>query len=272
MNEENNHEVIICDTLIIGSGIAGLNVAWKLAKGGQRVIIVTKKAKAESNTNYAQGGIAAVFSGEDSFDSHVQDTLRTGDGWCDEKVVRFVVEHGPKRVRELIDLGVEFTEEPGKKEFDLGKEAGHTHRRVVHAKDLTGREIETALLRYCEKFDKLTINEHFFAIDLIRAHDPLDHISKVFGAHVFDSITAKTKKIIAYNTVLATGGIGKVYLVTTNPDIATGDGIAMAYRAGALIANMEFIQFHPTCLYHPEAKSFLISEAVRGEGGVLTLK
>jgi len=262
------------DFIILGSGIAGLSFALKVAPHG-RVAIVTKKDRAESNTNYAQGGIASVTSKEDSFELHVRDTLAAGAGLCRENVVRTIVEEGPARIQELMDLGMKFSErdapaEDGGRELDLGKEGGHSKRRILHAKDVTGREIERALLNAAAQQPNIQIFENHIAIDLITSQK-LGHAgaNRCLGAYVFDKRGGRVWTFTAPTTLLATGGCGKVYLYTTNPDIATGDGVAMAYRAGAAIANMEFVQFHPTCLYHPKAKSFLISEAVRGEGGVL---
>lgn len=265
------------DFLIIGSGIAGLSFALKVAPFGT-VAIVTKKNKLESSTNYAQGGIAAVMSSEDSFAEHIKDTLIAGDGLCHEEVVKMVVEEGPARIQELINWGVPFTHKRkgNKKEFDLGKEGGHSKRRIIHAKDFTGQEVEQILVDKVEKDPQIKIFENHIAIDLItqskfaegKASDKKD---ASWGAYVFDIEKGVVHTFLAQITLLASGGVGKVYLYTSNPDIATGDGIAMAYRAGAHIANVEFIQFHPTCLYHPEAKNFLISEALRGEGGILKL-
>jgi len=262
------------DFIILGSGIAGLSFALKVAPHG-RVAIVTKKDRAESNTNYAQGGIASVTSKEDSFELHVRDTLAAGAGLCRENVVRTIVEEGPARIQELMELGMKFSErdapaEDGGKELDLGKEGGHSKRRILHAKDVTGREIERALLNAAAQQPNIQIFENHIAIDLITSQK-LGHAgaNRCLGAYMFDKKGGRVWAFTAPVTLLATGGCGKVYLYTTNPDIATGDGVAMAYRAGAAIANMEFVQFHPTCLYHPKAKSFLISEAVRGEGGVL---
>jgi L-aspartate oxidase len=262
------------DFLILGSGIAGLSFALQVAPRG-RVAIVTKKDRAESNTNYAQGGIASVTSKEDSFEFHVRDTLEAGAGLCKESVVRSIVEEGPARIQELIELGMKFSEreapsEDGGKELDLGREGGHSKRRILHAKDVTGREIERALLNAISHQPNIEIFENHIAIDLITSQK-LGYVgeNRCLGAYVFDKKSGRVETFSAPVTLLATGGCGKVYLYTTNPDIATGDGVAMAFRAGASIANMEFIQFHPTCLYHPKAKSFLISEAVRGEGGIL---
>lgn len=262
------------DFLVLGSGIAGLSFALKVAEKG-RVAIVTKKNRAESNTNYAQGGIAAVISKDDSFELHVRDTLEAGAGLCHEDVVRVIVEEGPARINELIQLGMQFSERedpqhPGTRELDLGKEGGHTRRRILHAKDVTGREIERALLNAIAEHPDIEIFENFFAIDLITTHKlGLDGENRCLGVYALNKESGQVITFAAQQILLATGGCGKVYLYTTNPDIATGDGVAMAYRAGAAVANMEFIQFHPTCLYHPKAKSFLISEAVRGEGGIL---
>jgi L-aspartate oxidase len=262
------------DFLVLGSGIAGLSFALQAAARG-RVAIVTKKDRAESNTNYAQGGIAAVTSKEDSFELHVRDTLTAGAGLCKENVVRTIVEEGPARIAELIELGMKFSQreapsEDGGKELDLGREGGHSKRRILHAKDVTGREIERALLDAVSRQPNIEIFENHIAVDLITSQK-LGYVgeNRCMGAYVFDKKGNRVWTFVASATVLATGGCGKVYLYTTNPDIATGDGVAMAFRAGAAIGNMEFVQFHPTCLYHPKAKSFLISEAVRGEGGVL---
>lgn len=262
------------DLLVLGSGIAGLSLALKAAAFG-RVAIVTKKQSAESNTNYAQGGIAAVLSKEDTFDLHVRDTLQAGAGLCREEIVRIIVEEGPARIAELMNLGVQFTRRtaPGEtaaRELDLGREGGHSKRRIVHAKDMTGREAERVLLAAVAAQPNIVMFEDHIAIDLVMsAKWERPGEDRCLGAYVLDRQTNQVETFAARVTALATGGCGKVYLYTTNPDIATGDGVAMAYRAGAAVANMEFVQFHPTCLYHPRAKSFLISEAVRGEGGVL---
>lgn len=265
------------DFLVLGSGIAGLTFAIKAADLGS-VAIVTKKEKSDSNTNLAQGGIATVFDKEDRFEYHINDTLVCGAGICREDVVKFVIMDGPERIKELMQWGVEFTK--AKKEstssLDLGREGGHSMRRVLHAKDLTGQEIERALHEKASLKRNIQIYENHIGIDLIMESAIVEKKrvagDKCLGAYIFDTNRNEIHTFKAKFIILATGGAGKVYLITTNPDIATGDGIAMAYRAGAFIANMEFIQFHPTCLYHPDAKSFLISEAVRGEGGILLLK
>ena len=258
--------------LVIGSGIAGLSFALRAAKKG-RVTIITKKEASESSTNYAQGGIATVWSDEDTFESHIEDTHKAGAGLCHSDTVDLVVRDAPARIRELIEWGVEFTRQTGKREFDLHREGGHSRRRIFHAKDLTGREVERALLVRARENPRIRIFENHTAINLITRQklSSFDHpgVDEVLGAYVLDRNTGAIHTFVADATVLATGGSGKVYLYTSNPDVATGDGVALAYRAGATIANMEFVQFHPTCLYHPLAKSFLISEAVRGEGAVL---
>ena len=260
------------DFIIIGSGIAGLSFALKAAEHGS-VAIVTKRARAESSTAWAQGGIASVTSTEDSFELHVADTLDAGAGLCDEAVVRRIVTDGPARIRELIDFGVAFDERElpdGSHELDLAREGGHSKRRILHARDLTGREIERALLAAIERAPSVTVFENHIAVDLITLGKlGLASADRCLGAYVLDEATGEVATLRSDRVVLATGGCGKVYLYTTNPSIATGDGVAMAWRAGAKIANMEFIQFHPTCLFHPEARSFLISEAVRGEGARL---
>jgi L-aspartate oxidase len=255
------------DFLVIGSGIAGLFYSLRVADRG-RVGLVTKKRAADSATNWAQGGIAAVLSEEDSFEAHVQDTLRAGAGLCHEDVVRFVIEHGPPMIEALLKLGVEFDRRPAGDsapgmEFDLGREGGHTRRRILHHQDPRGQEIERVLLMR----DRAHPN---IELDLLTAAKAgLPGPNRALGAYVLDVPEWRVERFQARITVLATGGAGKVYLYTSNPGIASGDGMAMAYRAGATIANMEFFQFHPTCLYDPRAKSFLISEAVRGEGAVL---
>ena len=267
------------DFLVIGSGIAGLTFALKVSDYGT-VAIVTKKGKIDSNTNYAQGGIASVLGADDSFDFHIKDTLKAGDGLCHEDVVKMVVEDGPDRTRDLEDWGVNFTTSAKgtTSRYDLGKEGGHSRRRIIHASDFTGKAVEKALLDSIESNQNIKIYENMIAIDLIIQSKVnrwgrfgVDREDTCWGAYVLSTKGKTIHTFVSRTTFLATGGAGKVYLITSNPDIATGDGIAMAYRAGARVANMEFIQFHPTCLYHPEAKSFLISEAVRGEGGILKL-
>src|ERR1022692_931158 len=232
------------DYLVLGSGIAGLSFALKVAPRG-RVAIITKKNKAESNTNYAQGGIAAVTSKEDSFEMHVRDTLEAGAGLCNESVVRKIVEEGPARIQELIELGMKFSEREdprnhGKHELDLGKEGGHSKRRILHAKDITGREIERALLAAVAERPNIEVFENHLAVNLI-TNQKLGYVgdNQCLGAYVFDKKTGQVETFAAPVTMLATGGCGKVYLYTTNPDIATGDGVAMAWRAGAAVANME---------------------------------
>ena len=259
------------DFVVIGSGIAGLSFALKAAKHGS-VAVVTKRKGADTNTVWAQGGIACVTSDEDSFELHVRDTLEAGAGLCDEKVVRTIVTEGPARIQDLVDLGLQFDEREvsGHREFDLGREGGHSKRRVLHVRDVTGKEIENVLLRQLERQSHVYLMENHMAVDLITAAKlGFAAEDRCLGVYVLDENTSKVDTIRSDRVVLATGGCGKVYLYTTNPDIATGDGVAMAWRAGATIANMEFVQFHPTCLFHPKAKSFLISEAVRGEGGIL---
>jgi L-aspartate oxidase len=260
------------DFLVLGSGIAGLSFAIKAARLG-RVAVVTKKDACESNTNYAQGGIATVFDPGDSFENHINDTLTCGAGLSRPDVADFVVREGPERIMDLVEWGVNFSRAEGGQTFDLAQEGGHSRRRVLHAQDLTGREIERVLNERAARDGNISIYENFVAVDLITIH-PAGHKSRAtcLGAYILDDKSNEIHTFLASYIIIATGGTGKVYQVTSNPDIATGDGIAMAYRAGADIANMEFIQFHPTCLYHPEAKAFLISEALRGEGGILRLK
>lgn len=260
------------DYLVIGSGVAGLSYALRVAETGT-VAIVTKKASAESNTNYAQGGVAAVMDEHDSFESHIQDTLEAGAGLCDPEVVEVVVREGPERIRELISLGASFTSHDGR--LHLGREGGHSAHRIVHAADTTGREIEHTLLERVREHRNIQLFEYHFAVELITEHHLGQHVSRLrpdvhcFGAYVLDEVKGTVEPFLSKTTLLAAGGSGRVYLHTTNPAIATGDGVAMAYRAKARVANMEFVQFHPTSLYHPEADSFLISEAVRGAGGLL---
>ena len=262
------------DFLVLGSGLAGLSCARKAATLG-KVTIITKKDKADTATNLAQGGIAAVLSEHDSFAKHAADTMRSGAGLCHEEIVKLVVESGPDRIRELIELGIRFSlDEKDPSHLDLGREGGHSERRIAHAYDLTGREIERGLLRAVSQHPQITLLENHLAVDLLigsKAGQPCrpPFTDSCHGAFILDRSTGRVESWRSRATVLCTGGAGKVYLYTTNPDIATGDGIAMAYRAGARVANLEFVQFHPTCLYHAKAKNFLISEAVRGEGGRL---
>jgi L-aspartate oxidase len=257
---------------VVGGGIAGLIFAIKASAHGS-VIVLTKADSSEANTAYAQGGIASVWSVSDSFESHIEDTLRAGAGLCNRTAVEAIVRDGPAAVRELIELGTRFTriEEGSEDEYDLGREGGHSHRRVLHAQDLTGREIMRALGEAVRARPNIQVLENHVAIDLLVERDASGRRGACWGVYALEKQSMSVRRIVARATMLATGGAGKVYLYTTNPDIASGDGVAMAYRAGAPIANMEFYQFHPTCLYHPEAKSFLISEALRGEGAILRL-
>jgi L-aspartate oxidase len=255
------------DFLVVGSGIGGLWSALRAAEHGP-VMLVTKKEHRESNTNYAQGGIAGVMDAGDSPDLHVRDTLEAGAGLCDREAVEILVREGPDRIRDLIALGTKFTMEhnpEGKEVLSLGRVGGHSRRRIVHAADLTGREIERALLDAVARHENLQTFENHLALELI-VRD-----GECLGLHVLDRQTRLVKTLRARAVILASGGAGQIYPHTTNPAIATGDGVAMAYRAGAKVADMEFIQFHPTSLCHPAADSFLISEAVRGEGGILRL-
>ncbi|MBI5641891.1 MAG: L-aspartate oxidase [Deltaproteobacteria bacterium] len=263
------------DFLVIGSGIAGLSFALKAAQTGT-VSIITKRSIRESATFYAQGGIASVSSKEDTFEAHIKDTLYAGAGLCHKDIVEVVVKDAPARIQELIQLGVKFSSRStgADVELDLGKEGGHSKRRIVHAEDLTGRAVEEALVAAIESNRNIKVFENHIAVDLISHSKFVENTGEeiIWGAYALNKDTGEVYTFLSKATILATGGAGKVYLFTSNPDIATGDGIAMSYRAGAEIANMEFIQFHPTCLYHSKAKSFLISEALRGEGGLLKLK
>ncbi len=262
-----------CDILIVGSGVAGLTLALKLSKFA-RVVVITKKGADDTATARAQGGIATVLDSSDDFKYHIQDTIDAGAGLCNSHVVETIISSGPGSIRELVNLGARFTTSDGEN-LDLGREGGHSHRRIVHAQDMTGREIHRVLLETALNSDNIEIYENHTALNLVTNHqlgstekfDTSDY--KCFGCYVHDADTGEVFSWTAKSVTLASGGAGKVYRYTSNPDVATGAGIAIAYRAGADIANMEFIQFHPTCLYHPEAKSFLISEAVRGEGGIL---
>ena len=291
-----------CDTLVIGSGIAALTYALEVSRQGHAVTLVTKRESDEANTRYAQGGIAAVLREEDSFEDHVQDTLQAGAGLCRRNVVERVVREGPEAIRRLIELGIQFDRTDNGDangnghgngngngeandfdfgDYDLTREGGHSHRRVLHAGDITGAELMRGLLSALKQREKVRIFEHHTAVDLLTTRKVANlkgptttrpPENRVIGAYVLDERTGNVKTFIAKTVMLASGGASKVYLFTSNPDVATGDGVAMAWRIGAEVANMEFIQFHPTCLYHPKAKSFLISEALRGEGGLLRRK
>ena len=260
------------DFLVIGSGLAGLTFALRAARAGS-VLVLSKDVLPESATRYAQGGIASVWSADDSFEAHVEDTLTAGAGLCHRDLVDLVVREGPARIRDLIALGTHFSRRDHRDdpEYDLGQEGGHSHRRILHASDATGREIMRALVAAVRANPNIRVLERHLAIDLLTdaTHNATRQTVSCWGAYALARDTGEVLTLTARATLLATGGAGKVYLYTSNPDIATGDGIAMAYRAGVPIGNMEFIQFHPTCLYHPAAKSFLISEALRGEGAIL---
>lgn len=278
---EPHNSQLSTDFLVIGSGIAGLSYAYKVAEHFRKkneeisITIITKANETDSNTKYAQGGIAAVTKNSDSFESHIKDTLIAGDGLCDENVVRMVIENAPERIQELIDWGTNFDKNE-KGEYDLAKEGGHSDYRILHHKDLTGNEIERALIHKVENHPYISILSHHFAIDLITHHHLGKKVTRetdnktCYGAYVLNRKTNEIFTLRSKVTLLASGGIGQAYLNTTNPSVATGDGIAMAYRAKALIKNMEFVQFHPTALYNPQDNpAFLISEAVRGAGGLL---
>ncbi|SAL80923.1 L-aspartate oxidase [Caballeronia choica] len=259
------------DVAIVGSGLAGLSVALNLAET-RRVAIIAKRTVSDGASDWAQGGIAAVLDSADSTDNHVDDTLIAGGGLCDEAATRFIVENGRSAIEWLIEEGVPFTKDVSAElGFHLTREGGHSHRRIIHAADATGHAVITTLTKRVRNHPNITVLEDHYAIDLITS----DRLGlpgyRCHGLYALDIATGRAVTIEAPHTVLATGGAGKVYLYTTNPDTATGDGIAMAWRAGCRVSNMEFIQFHPTCLFHPYAKSFLISEAVRGEGGILRL-
>ena len=252
------------DILIIGGGISGLSLAIKLHELDEdcKIIIITKENLEDCSTYYAQGGVACVWDDNDDIENHVRDTLIAGDGLCDETIVRKIITQAPERINELIKWGVNFTKDENGN-YRLGKEGGHSERRVLHVKDFTGQSIESKLIEIVKKISNIEIHEKWCAINLYEQN------FKCYGAYVIDQETGDIHNIAAKITVIAAGGAGKIYLYTTNPDVATGDGIAMAYRAGATVANLEFFQFHPTCLYHPYAKSFLITEAMRGEGAIL---
>ena len=264
------------DVLIIGSGLAGLSLALRTATD-KKVCLVSKRSINDTASNWAQGGIAAVLNDEDSIEAHIQDTLIAGGGLCDAAVTKMVAEQGKQAVEWLIEKGVGFTREQDNSGYHLTREGGHSHRRIIHAADATGHAVQITLSEKVKQHPNITVMENHIAVDLITTRkfgnkkiESTDD-NACLGAYVLDNNTGNVLTIAAQNTILATGGAGKVYLYTTNPDVSTGDGIAMAWRAGCRVANMEFIQFHPTCLFHPHAKSFLISEAVRGEGGLLKL-
>ena len=275
--------VIETDHLVIGTGIAGLMLALKLAPHGQ-VLVIAKGGLEDNSTWLAQGGIASVLDGTDSFENHIADTVTAGVGLCHLGIVRMVVENGPRLIRELIETGVKFTRADANSDistkaaaatYHLTREGGHSHRRVIHADDLTGKEVLSALIRACREQPSIRIVENQTAVDLLTSDKfgspgPASFgAPRCYGAYVMDRPSRAVYQIRAGRSYLCTGGHGRAYLYTSNPDSATGDGLAMAWRAGCRVANLEFMQFHPTCLYHPKAKTFLISEAVRGEGGVL---
>ncbi len=274
MNISYQSRPLTADFLIIGAGVAGLDLALRLAGHGD-VILLTKAAAGESNSYYAQGGIAAVLDPADDLDSHIADTLTAGAGLCHEETVRHVVENGPRSIRRLLDLGAPFTRE-SQGGFHLTQEGGHSTRRVIHTADATGKAIVDILLEKARQHPRIQIHIDHMAIDLVTSHKMGQFVpgqpNRCFGCYSLDITSGRVITFQARFTILASGGAGKVYRYTSNPDVATGDGIAMAYRAGCRVANMEFMQFHPTCLHHPKAKSFLVSEAVRGEGGILRLK
>lgn len=261
------------DVLIIGGGAAGLSLALRLAPHCS-VALISKGTMQAGSTYYAQGGISSVLTADDTFESHITDTINAGAGLCDIDAVKFAVEHGPENIRWLQTLGVPFSSEiksDGKRAVHLTREGGHSHRRVIHAADATGKTISNTLETYARHEPSITFYEHHIAIDLITDNKQSSDNNRCIGAYILDIESGHVETYHAKSVVLATGGASKVYLYTSNPDGSTGDGIAMAWRAGCRVSNMEFNQFHPTCLFHPEAKSFLISEAVRGEGGKLLL-
>ncbi len=260
------------DVLIIGSGLAGLTLALQVADQ-KKVCIVSKRTMQDSASSWAQGGIATVLNSDDSIDQHVEDTLIAGAGLCDADITRMVTEHGREAVEWLIDLGVEFTrEENSESGYHLTREGGHSYRRIIHVADATGHAVQKTLAQKVREHSNITLLDNHIAVDLITSKKlKRQSTNSCLGAYVLDNDSGKVITISAQKTALATGGAGKVYLYTTNPDVSTGDGIAMAWCAGCRVSNLEFIQFHPTCLFHPHAKSFLITEAVRGEGGILKL-
>lgn len=262
------------DVLIIGSGGAGLSLALKLADQPIRIAVLSKSALTTGSTYYAQGGISAVFDADDSLESHIDDTLNAGAGLCDPEIVRLTVSHGKNSINWLREQGVEFTQETaksGETKLHLTREGGHSHRRVVHAADATGKAVSLSLIERARQHPNITLFENHNVVELITTKTTDKAGLKALGAYVLDSLQQRVETFSARVVVLATGGASKVYLYSTNPQSSTGDGIALAWRAGCRVSNMEFMQFHPTCLYHPHAGSFLISEAVRGEGGKLIL-
>jgi L-aspartate oxidase len=267
-------EKLNTDVAIIGGGLAGLSLAIRLANQGIEVLIVSKKTLTEGSSLYAQGGIAAVLSDNDTYRSHIEDTLVAGDGICRKEAVEFVVKHGPSSIAWLIEQGVKFTREAddlGYGNYHLTREGGHSHRRIIHAADATGHAVEITLESQVREHPKIKLLESHIAIDLITSRSAEHSAARCVGFYAYDNTQRQAITIVAKKTVMATGGASKVYLYSSNPDTSTGDGMAMAWRAGCRMGNMEFNQFHPTCLFHPQAKSFLISEAVRGEGGILKL-
>lgn len=272
----NNSEILEFDHLVIGSGLAGLKSALHLADSGHSVAVLTKREINECNSRLAQGGVACVMNDLDSFDEHVKDTLYAGAGLCDVGAVRAIVEGGPEAIQELIRLGAKFTTRgelgftEGSEEFDLGREGGHHKRRILHAGDITGAELERVMIDAVRARPNIKVFEYHIAIDLIvSSRLGIGGVNRCLGAYALDVKSGRIQTFLSYSTTIACGGAGKVYLYTSNPDVACGSGVAMAYRAGAKIANMEFIQFHPTILHHPQIRSFLISETLRGEGAVL---
>lgn len=259
------------DVLIIGSGLAGMTLALHLAEK-RKVGLITKRDLLEGSSTYAQGGIAAVLDTDDSVEDHIRDTLIAGAGLCNEDTTRFIVEHSKEAIDWLIELGVPFTrDDEHQTGYHLTREGGHSHRRIIHAADATGAAVTSTLGQKIKAHPNITELEHYIAIDLITSQKLGQDGKRAYGVYALDKNSDEVVTIAAQHTILASGGAGKVYLYTTNPDTATGDGIAMGWRAGCRVGNMEFMQFHPTCLYHPHAKSFLITEAVRGEGGILKL-
>jgi len=261
------------DVLIIGSGLAGLSSAIKLANN-KKIAIISKKELSMSSSQWAQGGIASAISEEDSVDAHINDTISAGAGLCDESVVSYVAHRSQESLKWLTEIGVDFTKDQIKKDLHLTKEGGHSYRRVAHVADATGRAVQNVLIKKVKEHPNITIFEDHIAVDLItssKIEEKTAHKNCCLGAYVLENKTGNILTFSSKITILATGGASKVYLYTTNPDVSTGDGIAMAWRAGCRVANMEFVQFHPTCLFHPHEKSFLISEVLRGEGGILKL-